>query len=917
MKTAKLSAAVAVCMALLATVGVAGAAASFGFTSFSNTYQDPYTGEPTTQAGSHANVVTSYVVNAATAPNGSPVPDEQPRNIRTELPAGFYGNPEATPSCTSAYMVSHEGLCLPAAQVGLLEISLSPGGLFIQLPLYNMVATTDQTAVLAAQVFGALIKINVTPRTDGDYGLQADIHNINQGLTIFAQKLTIWGLPADPVNDPNRLKDDGTGGLPAGVPVKPFLSLPARCGPVTTELIANSWQHPDRYVSEQETTVLTGCDSLDFSPSLKARPTTNAADSPTGLDVDLKLPQSEDPEGLSTAHLRHAAVTLPEGMVINPASANGLGACTPQQIGLTTPVGSSGTPHFDKAPAACPDASRIGSVEVDTPVFANPLQGSVYLAAPHDNPFNSLLAMYVAIEGRGIVAKLPGRITPDPQTGRLTASFEETPQLTFEDFKLSFFAGAVAPLRTPAVCGTYSTTSTMTPWSAPDTPSTTPSDTYAISQGAGGKKDCPTSKGALPNAPAFEGGSTAALAGQYKPFVVNLRREDGSQEFAAVTLTPPPGLVAKLAGTATCPDSALAAAAAKSGAQEQASPSCPAASEVGSVYATAGAGPAPYNAPGKAYLTGPYKGAPLSLAIVTPAVAGPFDLGTIVVRTALYLDPKTAQVTANSDPIPTILQGIPLDVRSLSIRLDKPGFTLNPTSCDPSTVDGSLLSTTGGSAAFQSRFQLAECGRLKFKPRLALSLKGGTKRSEYPALTAVLRPRPGDANLASVQVALPHSEFLAQEHIRTVCTRVQFAADACPKAAIYGKVTVNTPLLDYPLTGPVYLRSSDNPLPDLVPDLRGPANQPIRFEAAGKTDSVRGGIRNTFSFIPDVPFTKLTLQLQGGKKGLLVNSRNICSSTNKADVDYSAHNGLAFSANPVLKAKCGKRARKGKKSKAG
>jgi hypothetical protein len=272
-------------------------------------------------------------------------------------------------------------------------------------------------------------------------------------------------------------------------------------------------------------------------------------------------------------------------------------------------------------------------------------------------------------------------------------------------------------------------------------------------------------------------------------------------------------------------------------------------------------------------------------------------------------------VTAVSDPIPSILQGIPLDIRSVSIRLDKPGFTLNPTSCDPSTVNGSLLSLAGSTASLQSRFQLAECGQLKFKPSLALSLKGGTKRGQYPALTAVLKNRAGDANISAIQVALPHSEFLAQNHIRTVCTRVQFAASACPPGSVYGKVTVKTPLLDYPLSGPVYLRSSDNTLPDLVPDLHGPPNQPIHFEAAGKTDSIGGGIRNTFSFIPDVPFTKLTLQLQGNKKGLLENSRDICATTNKADVSFSAHNGLGLEAQPQLQVKCGGKAKKKAKGK--
>jgi hypothetical protein len=301
------------------------------------------------------------------------------------------------------------------------------------------------------------------------------------------------------------------------------------------------------------------------------------------------------------------------------------------------------------------------------------------------------------------------------------------------------------------------------------------------------------------------------------------------------------------------------------------------------------------------------------MAIVTPAVAGPFDLGTIVVRVALAVDPVTAQITARSDEIPQILQGIPLDVRSVQVRIDKPEFTLNPTSCDPTSIAASVLSTLGSTASLSNPFQVGECGRLGFKPRLRLSLKGGTKRGQNPALTAVLAPRAGDANIKSIQVSLPRSEFLDQAHIRTICTRVQWAADACPKGAIYGRATVTTPLLDYKLTGPVYLRSSNNTLPDLVPDLRGPAHQPIRLEAAGRTDSPRRAIRNTFSFVPDAPFSKLVLRMRGGKKGLLQNSQNICAQRNRASVTFGAHNGEVHSVRPLLRAKgCGKAGRKGK-----
>ena len=605
-------------------------------------------------------------------------------------------------------------------------------------------------------------------------------------------------------------------------------------------------------------------------------------------------------------------VTLPQGVTVNAAAAGGLDACSAAQLTGET---------ADSAPGAgCPQASKVADVDVETPLLHELLEGSVYLAEPYANPLGELLAGYLVIKQpeRGIAIKLAGKIETDPNTGRITASFDQNPQLPFSDLQVSFFGGAKGPLTTPSVCGDYEVRTELHPWSgnAADI-STQP---FAIAQGAGGGP-CATSAAALPHSPGFDAGSVTPIAGAHSSFVVNLRREDGTQRFKDVTLSPPPGLTAKLAGTAICSDGALAAAASRPGVDEQGSPSCPASSRIGGIFAAAGSGPAPYWAPGTAYLTGPYKGAPLSMAIVTPAVAGPFDLGTVVIRTALHIDPVSAEITAVSDPIPEFLQGIPLDVRQAIVRLDKPDFALNGTSCDPMAVTGLLTSTLGAVANLHSRFQLGECARLGFKPKMVLRLKGGTLRGAHPQLTAIVAPRAGDANIASVSVAFPRSEFLENAHIRTICTRPDFAADRCPKGAVYGRSVVHTPLLDYPLVGNVYLRSSDNLLPDLVPDLRGPAHQPIRVEAAGRTDSVRGGIRNTFDFFPDAPFSRAALKMRGGDKGLLVNSRDICRRTYRAKVVFTAHNGLRRVIRPKLvaqgckkrKAKRGGHKRKGKR----
>jgi hypothetical protein len=447
-------------------------------------------------------------------------------------------------------------------------------------------------------------------------------------------------------------------------------------------------------------------------------------------------------------------------------------ACSGAQLAAETPISDFGQ--------GCPAASRVASVEVDTPLLEEHLSGSIFLAEPYSNPLGALLAGYLVIKQpeRGIIVRLPGRIDADPNTGQLTASFDQNPQLPFSDLQVSFFPahGRRSAPQTPA--GEYEVKTELHPWSgnAPAV-STQP---FTIAAAPGGAP-CPASAAALPHAPSFDAGAMSPIAHSYSPFVVNLRRPDGSQRFSTVTLNPPPGLVAKLAGTAICSEGALAAAAGRSGKEEQAAPSCPAASRVGSVFAAIGSGPAPYWAEGAAYLSGPYKGAPLSMALVSPAVAGPFDLGVVVIRTALHVDPISARITAVSDPIPPFLKGIPLDVRVASVRLDRPEFTLNGTSCDPSQVSAQVLSTLGAVASLQSRFQLAECTRLGFKPKMRLRLKGGTKRGEHPALTATLTPRAGDANIAAVSVALPRSEFLDQAHIGTVCTRCSGPPTLAPR----------------------------------------------------------------------------------------------------------------------------------------
>jgi hypothetical protein len=517
------------------------------------------------------------------------------------------------------------------------------------------------------------------------------------------------------------------------------------------------------------------------------------------------------------------------------------------------------------------------------------------------------------IPDQGVSVKLAGKVEPDPQTGQLITTFDDLPQLPVSSFQLHFRAGARAPLVTPPRCGTYEATAVFTPYANPAKPVVT-HPFFQITSGVGGGP-CP--QGALPFHPGFEAGSASDTAGAFTPFSMRLTRNDGDQDLTKFSATLPPGVVAKLAGVSRCPDAAIEAAKAKTGLAEQASPSCPASSQIGHVLAGAGVGQVLTYAEGKLYLAGPYHGAPLSVASIVPAVAGPFDVGTVVTRVALRVNPRTGVVNvdgAASDPIPHILAGIPLKVRDIRVYTDRPSFTLNPTSCEPFATAAQIWG--GGNDVFSSaddspypasaRFQAANCANLGFKPKLTLKLKGGTKRGGHPALTGVFKPRPGDANLAGMVLRLPHSAFLDQAHIRTICTRVQFAAGPgngaeCPAGAIYGHVTAITPLLAEPLEGPVILRSSSHNLPDFVAALHGL----VDVEAVAHIDSKHGGIRATFEEVPDAPLTEVVVQMQGAKKGLIVNSTDLCTGEHRASAQLVAHNAKTARLRPPMEAKCG------------
>ena len=907
-------------VAALATLALASPAnAAFGLKdqSLSFTNKD---GTPVTQAGSHPYAMsTALDFNTIVDPEQGVVPEGAVKDVVADLPPGFAADANAVPQCSSADFRNvirvktnePEPQCPLNTVVGYIEVRVDGETTGDLEPVYNLQRPPGVATKFGFRLVGVSAVIEGGVRSEGARNLYANVNTISQAAQVTGSKLVLWGVPADPAHDPDRGYCVKTAETCATELVeKPFITMPRSCtGPLSMILSIDSWQAPGLWATGlAQAPGMKGCEKLGFSPTISARPTSAAASSPSGLEFGLDAEDEEitSPTGLANSDIKRAVVTLPEGFSTNPGIAEGLDVCSEAQLRSET--------AFSEPGAGCPQASKIGSVEVQTPLVDQTLGGSLFVATPYENPFGSLIAIYMVIRNSdlGVVVKQAVKVENDPITGAITTVADDLPQLPFSHFDLHFREGARSPLATPPGCGKYSAQALLTPWAggAPITSTSAFSITTGPASGP-----CPS--GTPPFKPGLEAGTTNNAAGRYSPFYLRLSRTDGEQELTNFSVKPPPGLIAKLAGVPFCPDSAIAAARARTGphggAEELAAPSCPAASEIGRTLAGAGVGPSLAYVPGKVYLAGPYNGAQLSLAAITAAKVGPFDLGTIVIRQAIKVNPETTEITiepAASDPIPRIIKGILVHARDIRAWVDRPNFTLNPTSCKRFGTASTLFGSAGSSFTASVPFQAADCASLGFAPKLALSLKGGTRRGQNPAFKAVLTYPKGEyANIARAQVTLPHSEFLDQAHIKTICTKVQFAQGAfpgqkCPPASVYGYATAISPLLEEPVQGPVYLRSSSNPLPDLVAALHSPR---IDVNLVGRIDSVGSGrIRNTFELVPDAPVTKFTLTMQGGKKGLLVNSTNLCRSTNLAKADFTGQNGKKHVFEPELKPSCKK-----------
>jgi hypothetical protein len=905
---------------------VDGAPTPFGVEGFTVTPEEEG-GAVDVQAGSHPFQLTaSLALNQAADPANPPA---MVRDLRFQLPPGLIGDASAIPQCSELEFAQISGanpnVCPENTAIGVATATIDePVALFDlaprSVPVFNLTPTRGEPARFGFEVLGAPVILDTSVRNGRDYGVTVSVSNLTQIASTLSTQVTLWSVPGDHRHDSSRgwgcLLEGfwAEGGQPC-VPGElgnsaPLLTLPTACeGPLTTGLEGDSWPtHANPAgvtftpLQTQSTDDLgrpvgmTGCDHLPFTPSISVSPETHAASTPTGLDVHVHLPQdaSSNGGGLAEAAIKDVTVALPTGMALNPAGAGGLEACSEAQVGFRG-TGGDGTQLFspDLPEPFCPDASKVGTVKVKLPIVPNPLEGAVYLAAQNANPFGSLVALYIVARDpvSGILAKVPAEVALDPVSGRLTTTIHNIPQAPIEDVELHFFGGGRGPLATPATCGTYTTTASFSPWS--ETPPVDTSASFDITSGPGGGP-CVSP---APFAPSLVAGMVNSQAGAFSPFTATFSRSDADQGLAGVSVTTPPGLLGILKGVERCgePQASLG--------------TCGQGSLIGHTTVAAGTGPEPfYVQGGQVFLTGPYQGAPFGLSIVVPAVAGPIDLGNVVVRAAIHVDPHTARITVTSDPLPTILKGFPLQVKKVNVSIDRPGFMFNPTNCEPLTVGGSLTSIQGATASVSSHFQAVNCASLPFHPVFGVSTQAKTSKKNGASLTVKATfPKGAQANIRSVGVVLPKQLPARLTTIQQACPEATFAANpaSCPAGSMIGTATATTPVLASPLTGPAYLVSHGGAaFPDVVIVFQG---EGVTLDLVGSVNIKKQVTSSNFAAVPDAPISSFQLTLpEGPHSGLaaVVPAKakgNLCGQALSMPFTITAQNGAVLKQNTKIK----------------
>ena len=854
------------------------------------------------QAGSHPyQLTTTLDMNETLAPESQGAPELEPsapaltRNLSLQLPPGLLGNPQAVAQCPDVDFASigenNVNSCPAGSAIGVALVTLNlaspPLGVFTEaVPVFNLVPAPGEPARFGFEDTKVPIILDTSVRTGGDYGVNVAVRNTTQAAQLLSSRVTLWGEPQSENHDASRgwacLRHREVNGETCGGPgqpaAEPFLTLPSSClGAIRTQINAEAWSAASAEAEfsfqnnlGEPLSSLQECEAVPFNPTLDVQPIAEregeapvrpvtSASTPAGLDVNVSLPSEE--RGLGESAVRSTTVTLPEGVQLTPSDANGLQACSEAQIGFEG-AGNNEDPfspgageplRFSSTPATCPQASKVALVHIKSPDLSHELEGGVYIAQQTNNPFGSLFALYIVAEdpALGIRVKLAGKVSLNEETGQITSTFSETPQVPFETLHLQFFEGARAAMSTPALCGSYSTLASFTPWS-----SATPlrrEAAFQITSGAEGQH-CANP---LPFSPGLSAGSSSPQAGAFTSFNLTLTDPDADQRLRAVSVHLPPGIAAILASVTPCPEPQAA--------QAQCGPE----SLIGHTLASAGYGPEPYELPGQAYLTGPYQGAPFGIEVLTPAVAGPFNLGNVTVRSRIEVDPHTAAVTITSDPIPLLVKGVPAQIKQLQVTVDRPSFQFNPTNCNPSTVTSTLTGNQGATDATSYPYDTQNCTSLPFDPGVSATTEGKTSKANGASLALTFKSKPGEAHVAKTILTIPASLPARLTTIQKACVAAVFEANpaSCPEGSDIGTAVVHTPVLKNPVAGPIYLVSHGNAAwPDAELVLQG---EGITVILDGQTAIKKGITTSSFQSVPDVPFETVEATLPEGPHSAL------------------------------------------------
>ncbi|HXB65030.1 MAG TPA: hypothetical protein VNV42_09180 [Solirubrobacteraceae bacterium] len=855
----------------------------------------------TLQAGAHPDFTTAFTLETK-APG---VPIKNPHEVRFDLPPGLVGNTVGIPQCTMAQVVgevSEPELCPQDTQVGVAKVILK-GFEEFQVPVYNIAPAPGEPAAFAYEVgYGTPVRLDTHVLSNGDYGVQVSASDITETQAVLANWVTIWGIPADHNGTQAYRYEEGQ----ARVTRVPLLTNPEQCteAPVTT-METDAWQ--ERSVFKDESAAMprfTGCDLLPFVASFSMLPDTLEAGAPSGYQFELNVPQVNDPNNLAKPDVRNVTLTLPMGTVVSPPAAWGLQACTDAQFGLHSGV-----------PGECPRESQVGTAQIKTPALLETLRGDVYLAEPPCDPCTPedaadgrMVRLFVQIVGEGesgIVVKLEGHAQINQQTGQITTTFEDNPPLPFSEFRLTLGGGPRAVLANPRVCGPTGSTLDVAPWSTPFTADTTEFSNFEINQ------DCIAPQ----FNPSFVAGTTNIQAGEYSTFTLSFGRGDADEFLNGFQMQMPEGLLGSLAHVPLCKE------------PQASEGTCGGESEIGHVQVLTGAGADPFLVTGgHVYLTEGYKGAPFGLAVVVPAKAGPYTLsgttgkGTVVVRAAINIDPTTTALTITADPLPTALDGIPLQLRAVNVTIDRPDFTFNPTSCNKMAITGTLTSKESAGVSLDSPFQVTNCAGLGFHPTFKVSTSGHTSRLDGADLDAKLIYPLGPklANVAKVKVELPKQLPSRLATLQKACPQAIFRSNpgACPAPSIVGIARASTPVLPVELVGPVYFVSNGGEaFPNLIMVLQGYG---VRFDLVGDTYISKAGITSsTFQNVPDVPISSFEIYLPEGPYSALTALGNLCKSRLTMPTSFVGQNGAELhQQTSIAVTNCPKATKKGKARKA-